>query len=414
MIDTTNEYTRHPWPIRAFNALRPALDRAGLLPKLEVDGLMEKARRKTGLDDFGDEWFREPLGVLVKSLNEEARLSSLGRTIMHTQLVGALVTRLRAEALFAKHPEILDIDLGHVFIIAGLQRTGTTVLHRLLASDPRMRAMLSWEAVNPAPLPGEKPGDPTRRIRQGKIAQQGVAYISPQFFAIHPVEHDKPEEDVLLLDVSFMSQSPEATLHVPSYASWLERQDSTPAYAYLRKLMQLLLWQQPARAFVLKSPHHMEYIDVALDVFPGATIIQTHRDPRKTMASFCSMVCHAAGVFSDDVRPQELSAHWTRKVGRLMERSMEVRAERGEEPFLDVSYYDLLEDPMAQLERIYAKAGLSFDEASARAADEQSHSQTQHKYGRHRYRLEDFGLSNEQIERDFGFYSERYRIPVEE
>jgi hypothetical protein len=203
-------------------------------------------------------------------------------------------------------------------------------------------------------------------------------------------------------------------MHVPGYASWLEGQDNTPAYVYLRKLMQLLLWQQPARAWVLKSPHHMEYLDVALDVFPDATIIQTHRDPRKTMASFCSMVCHGAGIFSDDVRPDELSAHWTRKVKRLMELSMRVRAERGEKNFLDVSYYDLIDDPAAQLERIYAKAGLPFDETSARAAAELRRSQTQHKYGRHRYGLEDFGLSDEQIERNFGFYRERYEIRVEE
>jgi hypothetical protein len=90
------------------------------------------------------------------------------------------------------------------------------------------------------------------------------------------VEFDAPEEDVLLLDISFMSQAPEATMHVPSYAAWLEQQDNTPAYAYLRRLMQLLSWQRPAENWVLKSPHHMEYIDTVLDVFPDATIVQTH------------------------------------------------------------------------------------------------------------------------------------------
>jgi hypothetical protein len=418
VIETDNDPlsakpAKHPWPIRAFNGLQPVLDRIGLLPVLEVDSLIETARKKTGLDEFGDEWFREPLGMLVRSINEEASLSSLGRTILHTRLVGALVTRLRAEALFAAHPEILDIDLGHVFVIAGLQRTGTTVLHRLLSADPSMRAMLSWEALNPAPLPGEAPGRPTARIRQGKIAEKALAYISPQFFAIHPVEHDMPEEDVLLLDMSFMSQSAEATMRVPSYASWLEKQDNKPAYEYLRKLMQLLLWQQPAKHWVLKSPHHMEYIDVVLDVFPDATIIQTHRDPRKTMASFCSMVCHGAGVFSDQVDVKELSEHWTRKVKRLMERSMAVRSERGEAQFIDVSYYDLLEDPISQLRRIYEAGGVAFDDAAASAAQSSRQRQKQHKYGRHVYRLEDFGLSEEQIEHDFGFYRERHRIPVE-
>ncbi len=413
MIDTTGRYTRRPWPVRAFNALGPALARVGAVPALDADRLIASARRSTGLHEYGDEWFREPLGVLVTALNEEARLSALGRTIMNTRLVGALATRLRAEALFAQHPEILEIDLGEVFVIAGLQRTGTTVLHRLLASDPDMRAMLSWEALNPAPLPKEAPGDPGGRMRQAKFAQQALSYIAPEFFAIHPVEYDMPEEDVLLLDASFMSQSAEATMRVPSYARWLEGQDNTPAYLYLKKLMQLLLWQQPAKRWVLKSPHHMEYLDVIRNVFPGATIVQTHRDPRKTMASFCSMVAHGAGVFSDAVDPTELAEHWVRKVKRLMELSISVRDGCAGEGFVDVSYYDLVKDPIPELQRVYAAAGLEFDEQAARAAQQQRKRTVQHKYGRHHYALEDFGLDAERIEAEFGFYRSRYGIPVE-
>ena len=413
--ETRNDFVRPPapWPIRGFNALGPALGKLGALPELEVEALMQRARKKTGLDDFGDEWFREPLGVLLDSINNEAQLSALGQTIMHTRLIGALTTRLRAEALFCAHPEILDIDLGHVIVIAGLQRTGTTTLHRLLSAEPKNRSMLSWEALNPAPFDGEDPAHPKARIRQGKIAERGLKYIAPHFFAIHPVEHDAPEEDVLLLDVSFMSQSPEATLHVPTYANWLESQDNTPAYAYLKKLMQLLSWQRPAENWILKSPHHMEYIDTVLRVFPNATIVQTHRDPRKTTASFASMVAHGRALFSDVVSAQGVSQHWTRKVKRLMQLSMDVRERLGEEHFIDVSYYDLIEDPLKEVERVYAKAGIVFDETSRAAIEATRSRNVQHRYGRHKYELEDFGLSPERIEQEYGFYRERYSIPIE-
>jgi len=413
VVETTTDYVRHPRPVAWLNALGPTLGRLGAMPRLEVDAMIAAARRKTGLENFGDEWFREPLGVLVDSLKREARLTPLGHIIQHSRIVDALVTRLCAEEMLRQNPAILDIELGPVIVIAGLQRTGTTLLHRLLFADPGMRSLAAWEAISPVPRPGERPGQPTGRIRKGRLAVRALAYLAPQFFAIHPAENDAPEEDVLLLDLSFMSQAPEATLHVPSYAKWLEGQDHTRAYQYLRRVMQILLAQRGGRSWVLKSPHHLEYLDVLLDVFPEARIVQTHRDPQKTMPSFCSMVAHARGVFSNDVDPYEVARHWVRKVGRLLERSARVRAGPGCERVIDVSYYDLTVDPIAEVERVYDFAGLGLDDAARQAMQEARKRNVQHKYGRHRYQLADFDLCEEDIEREFGDYRARFSIPFE-
>lgn len=414
-IVTSNHYSNpyRPLPIRWFNQMGRLADRVGLLPDLSVSSLMANARRKAGLTDFGDEWFVAPLTVLVESINREAALTPLGKLIQKNRLEGALVTRLRAEALCKAHPEIEQQSFGRIIIIAGLQRTGTTTLHRLLAADPNMRAIYAWEALNPLPLPGEKPGKPTARIAQARTAEKGLAYLAPEFFAIHPVEHDAPEEDVLLLDLSFMSQAPEATLHVPTYAAWLETQDHTRAYEYLRRMLKILQWQRPAANWVLKTPHHMEYLDVILKVFPEAVIVQTHRDPQKTTGSFCSMVSHGRGVFSDSVDAREVAQHWVRKVDRLMQRSIEVRESCGEERFIDVSYYDLLKDPIAEVARIYQFAGIPFDAAVAQAARQSSERNVQHRYGKHHYTLADFGLTRDAIEARYAYYRQRYGIPHE-
>ena len=415
VLETSNNYANpyRPLPIQILNRAGKVLEKVGFFGELNVDSLIANARKKSGLADFGDEWFRQPLAKLVDSINREANLTPMGKLIQKGRLEAALVTRLRIEEFCRKNPEALDVDLGKVVIIAGLQRTGTTTLHRLLAADPDMRALLSWEALNPIPLPKEKPGRPTGRIAQAKTAEKGLAYLAPEFFAIHPVEHDAPEEDVLLLDLCFMSQAPEATLHVPTYAAWLEEQDHTPAYEYLRKLLKILMWQQPARNWVLKTPHHMEYLDTILKVFPEAVIVQTHRDPQKTTGSFCSMVSHGRGVFSDAVDAKEVARHWVRKVNRLMELSIQVREESGEDRFIDVSYYDLLKDPMGELRKVYEFAGIEFNEDAIRAAEETRKKNVQHRYGKHVYHLEDFGLTREKIEQQYQFYRERYSIPHE-
>lgn len=415
MIETSNNYRKpyRPLPIAAFNRAGRVLEKLGALPDLSVAKLVRTARRKTGLDDFGDEWFLQPLSVLVDAINNEAHLTPLGKLIQKSRLESALCVRLRVQALLKRHPEILDVDLGKIIVIAGLQRTGTTTLHRLLAADPDMRALLSWEALNPLPLPKEKPGNPEPRIAQARAAEKGLAYLAPEFFAIHPVEHNAPEEDILLLDLSFMSQSPEATLHVPSYATWLEQQDHTRAYEYLRVLLKILMWQRPAKNWVLKTPHHMEFIDIILKVFPEALIVQTHRDPQKTTGSFCSMVSHGRGVFSDHVDPVEVAQHWVRKVDRLMRRSIAVREQLGNERFIDVSYYDLIQNPLQEIERIYQFAGIPFTNQARQTVIDVSKRDVQNRYGKHRYNLADFNLTPADIERTYGYYRQQYGIPHE-
>lgn len=415
ILVTSNHYSKpyRPLPIAVFNRTGRLLEKVGALPDLSVAKLVAAARRKAGLQDFGDEWFMTPLSVLVDSINREANLTPLGKLIQKTRLESALVIRLRVQEFVKQHPEVLDTDLGKVIVIAGLQRTGTTTLHRLLAADPDMRALMSWEALNPLPLPNEQPGNPEPRIAQARRAEKGLAYLAPEFFAIHPVEHDAPEEDILLLDLSFMSQSPEATLNVPTYARWLEQQDHTRAYEYLRLLLKILMWQRPASNWVLKTPHHMEFIDTLLRVFPEATIVQTHRDPQKTTGSFCSMVSHGRGVFSDQVDPVDVAQHWLRKVDRLMRRSIETRQQWGSERFIDVSYYDLLKDPISEVKRIYDFARIDFSDRARAAIKATSQKNVQNRYGKHHYDLADFNLTPAIIEKTYGYYRQQYGIPHE-
>ncbi len=415
VAETSTDYERpyRPLPIALLNAVGRAGGHLGLRGKLDVGKMVARARRRTGLASFGDEWFIEALHVLVRSINEEADLTTLGRWIQKRRIEGALATRLRVEELIRRRPEIREIDLGSVVVIAGLQRTGTTTLHRLIASHPEIRAVTAWEGLNPLPLPREEPGDPHARIRQALIGVRAIAYLAPAFFAVHPAEHDAPEEDVLLLDVAFMSQSAEATMHVPTYARWLEEQDHTRTYEEFRTLLQVLHWQRPRRHSVLKTPHHMEYLDTVLEVFPKATIVQTHRDPVKTIPSFCSMVAHGRGMFSDRVEPGEIGAHWLAKTCRLVERTARAREAADPRRFVDISYYDLVNEPMAQLAKVYERAGIAFGPDAVSAAERTAGRNVQHRYGRHVYDADSFGLTPEAIEHGIAPYRHRHGIPHE-
>lgn len=399
---------RYRLPIRLFNL-------SGIETKLEEGALIDAAVKRTGLRDFGDESWRPAFRRLLTALGEEARLHPWGRFITKQRLLGLLQNRLRAEARFRRHPEILEQELAPLFVVTGLQRTGTTLLQRLLAADPAAYSLLSWEALNPAPL--DRRNERRKRIAIARTSERVLRYVAPEFFAIHPVDHNAQEEDILLLDMSFLSTVPEATMLLPEYSVWLEQQDQEPAYRYMRKVLLLLQWQkgqQRRNHWVLKSPHHMEWLDVLMRVYPGTRIIQTHRDPLRNLASFLSMAYHAMRIFSEAVSREDVGAFWTRKVTHMVERGMEFRQTRGTTQITDVLYYDLVKEPMRAVERVYRDASMPLGEEARRSMEKQPDGSHQHKHGIHHYRLEDFGVDRSRADAGFAKYRAQFRLPYEE
>ncbi|MEA3479732.1 MAG: sulfotransferase, partial [Bacteroidota bacterium] len=206
-----------------------------------------------------------------------------------------------------------------------------------------------------------------------------------------------PEEDILLLDTAFLSTTPEATMHVPSYASWLETTDQSSAYAYMIKLLKFLQWQRPAKRWILKSPHHMEFLDIADKNFENISFLWTHRDVKHSVPSFLSMVSHSRVIFSDKVNNQTVAKHWVRKTAYMLEKGVRFRnANSNQRDFKDIFYDDFINNPMEILGNIYQDYGGINEELSSRLihANEVN---PQGKYGIHEYALSDFGLAHNDI-----------------
>jgi len=423
---TSTDYRRPHRPLlfRGANVALAGLTRLGsrnLRANLEESSLLETAERITGLLDYGDGGFREPLKKLLSSIELEAHLHPVGRHMVRERLISTLANRMRIEEQFRRHPELESSRVSAPVVIVGLQRTGTTLLHRMLAADRRFRALASWEALAPAPLGKEdrpqESGAVDPRMANAAMAERALRYLAPDFFAVHPVEASAPEEDVLLLDLSLRSTVAEATMRVPTFSKWLEDQDQEPAYRMLERCLKLLQWQRPgggsapdggATRWVLKTPHHLEWLDVLLGVFPNAKIIWTHREPRATVGSFCSMVAHGRGVFSDKVDPVEIGRDWGRKVERMVSRAMHSREAAGERYFIDVRYEDMVKQPLIEARRVYGELGLPFTKDTETVMRDLLRTHTQHRHGVHKYLLEDFGLSGSMLDERFGAYRERF------
>jgi hypothetical protein len=365
--------------------------------KLRKDDLIKAARKVTGLNDLGKDFSDEPLEKLLQSVNEEAALHPVGRFITRQRFVSLLSIRLRAEYFFRKYPEILEQPLYPAWIIVGLQRTGTTKLQRLLATDPDHRVIPSWEVINPVPLNlDEKTRD--KRIDVAKLSVKAVKLMSPGFFAIHPIDVYEPEEDILLLDISFMSTTPEAMMNVPSYASWLEKTDQSSAYAYAVKLLKFLQWQQPAKRWVLKTPHHLEFSDLIEKHFGEVHFLWPHRRVYESVPSFLSMVTYNHMMFSDQVDVKRIADHWVRKTGYMLDKALDYRLkDDNTSKFTDIWYDDMVRNSEKELSRIYSlDGGLTPELIQRFNKHEKEH--PHRKYGSHQYSLADFGLKEDDID----------------
>ena len=402
----SDQFNKQPRWLNAINSVWKQTYPLGTKSTLEIKSLKRAAIKATGLNDFGQEFWEEPLEVMLRSIKEEANLHPIGQFITRQRIINLLSVRLRAEDYFKRYPEILEQDLYPVMLVIGLQRTGTTKLQRLLAADPDNRAILSWEALNPAPIKGDVETG-KERIKFAKTSVKALKYMSPGFFAIHPIEYEAPEEDVLLLDVSFLSTTMEATMHVPSYAAWLEKTDQSSAYVYMVKLLKFLQWQRPAKRWVLKTPHHLEFLDLAQKHFGDVQFIWTHRNVFECIPSFLSMVSYSRILFSKEVNQNEVAKHWVRKNGFMLSKALDFhKNNRGDCLFTNISYQQLVGDSLSVIKKIYADRKEIISSELKAIFEDSNRKNPKGKYGIHKYKLSDFGVDESFIQQYTAAYQD--------
>ncbi len=380
---------------------------------LEMDALIAEAREKSGLDDFGDELFRKPLGVLLESLEGEASLNDVGRGTQHARIVDSLATRLMAEDHIRRHPEILEEDLGWPIVILGLTRTGTTRLHRLLGSGPAFQVARWWEVRYPSPFPGSDWRKDDPRIAAAHEEVRLTLEAVPVLATVHPWDAEGADEEVVLLEHAFQSWVPESAANLPSYSAWLDEQDLTPAYRYLERLLRFIQWQKKESGrgggrWILKAPFHLAYIDALFTVFPGARIIQTHRDPLETIPSSASMYRSLRALNTDVVDPHLVGSQVCRRFSWALSRCMRSRERYAKDRFIDIDYRAVGRDAIGEARRIYDWLGEPFGEEAARAMRQWTRDNAREKRAPHEYSLEDFGFTREGLAEEFAEYRERY------
>ncbi|MEU9022798.1 sulfotransferase [Actinomadura sp. NPDC048394] len=375
-----------------------------------VEDLHASASKVTGMTEFGDDDYLRGLEVLLESLTKDAGLTPAGNKAQRAMLRGALAARQFSEAAWKKHPGYADVPIERPIFVTGLPRTGTTALHRLLTADPAHQGLDLWLAEIPQPRPPRETwaDDPLFQAIDAAYRKHHVE--NPEFMGVHYISADSVEECWQLLRQNMLSISFECLAHLPTYSSWLAEQDWTPAYARHRRNLQLIGMNDAGRRWVLKNPSHLFALDALLEAYPDALIVQTHRTPRTAMASMCSLAAHATAGWSDVFTGATIGRDQLDLWSRGLDAFRAERARHDQAQFADVYYDDFVRDPIGTVEAVYAHFGLPFT-GEARTAMTELHAESRAGSAKpaHRYSLEDFGLTADEVDERFADYASDLR-----
>ncbi len=374
--------------------------------------LLAEAISATGLENFGDDWFREGLGILLETYDRNVT-DEAARQSCRSHVLTKLTTRLKIQAAYDEHPEILEVPLHKPIFVTGLPRTGTSALVNLLSADPRAKSLLLWEIYCPEPLPGWQLGQPDPR--HDGMVEYMEANRNPEFDKIHYAHPDLPEECVMMHQYSCDGVQTGWEIMLEPYRSWFMNHDLKPLYREYRDQLRLLQWQRPGQHWVLKAPAHMWALPEIVDLFPDVAVAWGHRDVVSVTSSICSMTHHimVQNMFSGDA--SKVDAAWLGEQAMewyalSLERGLKDRAQLPTERFTDYTHDGFVQDSLGTVQSIYNYFDIDTPPEVAAALQTHIDGHPQGKHGKHGHNLEQFGMSEEQVRERFAFYTNQYEF----
>lgn len=383
--------------------------------EISEEGVLDAARERTGLHDFGPEDFRVRLRRLIDEWNAD-NLFQLSRMILRDMIVRHLSTRLLAQDYRQRHSGYAMESIDRPIIVVGLPRSGTTHLLNLLGSDSRLRSLPLWEVNEPLPNPLEPPREDGRDPRYVRCEEQWrqAQANSPLTAAMHPMEPDHFHEDLELMCPDIASYNYEWMSRVPGWRDACYAEDQTPHYLYQKdmlRIMQHMAGDSLPRRWVNKCPQHLENLPALRQVYPDATVVITYRDPVDAIQSAATMMGYAERMRYPSIDMRGLVDYWADRVDHLLRACVRDRDVWPEAQRVDVPFERLMRDPMHFVRAVHARAGMVTTARSVAEMERFVASHPRDRFGQVVYDLEgDFGISREKLRERFDYYFDAFPI----
>jgi hypothetical protein len=392
-------------------ALRKTKGVGDMAEKVVAEQLIEQARSATRLERFDSESFREGLEVFLADVNR-CQYTDTGLQRVTASVVEALSTRLKTTAYLEQRPELLQRKIERPVFVFGVPRTGTTLLSNLLATDPARRSPLTWEIDDPVPPPTTKTLFTDPRALARLEAERKMLAARPEMGKYYRNSAIYPNECMFFIMQDFKALIWESRGILPNYRDWLFQTDLTSTYEYHKRFLQLLQADAPG-IWNLKQPSHALWIPTLLKIYPDARLVWTHRDPFTATGSFCSLLSLSHQAFLGRVDTRWLGEDCSWQAAEHANRIMDARDQFGEDRIADVHYADLMRNPIPTMRKLYQDIGDDFTPEAEAAMTAWLADNPQDKFGRHEYKLTQYGLSVDKLAPMFERYLSRYNVERE-
>jgi hypothetical protein len=378
----------------------PSLDENQLSPRGHEDTKEEKSMMK----------YKEPLNLICSEL-AKTDITFVGSLFLHLYYSQVLSTRMRViQYIRQNYFDLNRQQIRRPIFVVGLPRTGTTLTYNMLAGDPNHRFPRNWQALCPT-LPEKQA---RRAVGAGMTA---AIHMSPNIRAVHEFGIDLPEECLIFMNPALINYMNLVLVFMPLFAEYMfNKADMSGVYRFHKYILQILQHRYKEtrpdggdKTWVLKTPVHLAFLDVLLQMYPDACIVWTHRSPEQAVPSTASLLRHFYIISNRRVDLAHVGKTTSESLAGWLARACAIRNDpRYSKNFYDLSYKELIKDPSTAIRGVYNHFDLPYTEAAQKAHQVCMRRMPKGKFGKHEYSPEQFGLTNQGIKETCDVYVKQY------
>jgi hypothetical protein len=383
--------------------------------RFDAAQLVAEATLRAGTDDLGGTSYAEPLEVLIRSIEDEADLHIVGRWRVREVILRYLESRARVARCVAEDPSVERRPVLAPLVVTGSPRAGTSIMHELLALDPDHRAPMAWEYWSPAPSPDPATWEDDPRIPLAGRDVRMTAALAPAFDGMHEQGARIPREDASAMGLDLRTDVLGAHYPVESYRKYLAADDMRSAYAWHRRILQVLQHRFEPLTWVVKWPGHVNHVPVMLETYPNARLVVCHRDPLAMVSSVTSLTATLRWAHARSVDYEAVAREQADMFAAQCDRLLEARRSGAidESRVVDVRFEEFVADQVGTVRAVHEQLGLDFGPEIQARVTAHLDAKPRGRHGGHEHSVEALGLDPDELRARFAEYQDYFGVRSE-